>query len=233
MLTDLEFKSVTKDRLFYSRFQYCLGFSLDEATCLRELDHANIDNLIQRRKQWQEVTQQRWINGRQNTTILSRRWKDITEKTVTDLHSVAEVLLTSTADFKLVVSVHQGYVYTNDLSLLTKLDHMPELTCKTRTQAQIDRPQNTIKLKKSNHNFRSYFRTLHLSEQEKQQLVNFLKTQQDFVRISPSMAQWIQEPFNRLQDYYFVDHDSTQWLTLIGLVSPGLIRKTMQILADK
>jgi hypothetical protein len=224
---------VIKDRLFYSRFQYCLGFNLDEATCLRELDHANIDDLIQRRKQWQEVTQQRWINGRQNTTILSRRWKEITEKTVTDLHSVADVLLTSTVDFKLVVSVHQGYVYTNDLGLLAKLDLMSELTCKTRTQAQVDRPENTIRLKKSNHDFRSYFRTLHLSAQEKQQLVNFLKTQQDFVRISPSMTQWIKEPFTRLQDYYFVDHASTQWLTLISLVSPGLIRKTMQILADK
>jgi hypothetical protein len=224
---------VTKDRLFYSRFQYCLGFNLDEATCLRELDHANIDELIQRRKQWQEVTQQRWINGRQNTTILSRRWKEITEKTVTDLHTVADVLLTSTADFKLVVSVHQGHVYTNDLALLAKLDCMTELTCKTRTQAQIDRPQNTIRLKKSNYNFRSYFKTLHLSAQEKQQLVNFLKTQQDFVRTSPSMTQWVKESFNRLQDYYFVDHDSQQWLTLISLVYPGIIRKTMQILADK
>jgi hypothetical protein len=224
---------VAKDRLFYSRFQYCLGFSLDEATCLRELDHANIDELIQRRKQWQEVAQQRWINGRQNTTILSRRWKEITEKTVADLHSVADVLLTSTADFKLVVSVHQGHVYTNDLALLAKLDCMPELTCKTRTQAQIDRPENTIRLKKSNHNFRSYFRALHLSAQEKQQLVNFLNAQQDFVRTSPSMTQWTGQPFTRLQDYYFVDHDSKQWLTLISLVCPGIIRKTMQILADK
>ena len=233
MPTNLEFQSVTKDRLFYSQFQYCLGFSLDEATCLRELDHAKIDDLIHRRKQWQEVAQQRWIKGRQNTTILRRRWKDITEKTVTDLHSVADVLLTSTTEFKLVVSVHQGYVYTNDLALLTKLDDMPELTCKTHTQAQVDRPENTIRLKKSNYNFRSYFRTRHLSAQEKQQLVNFLNTQQDFVRTSPAMMKWVQEPFTRLQDYYFVDHDSLQWLTLVSLVSPGLIRKTMQILTDK
>jgi hypothetical protein len=63
--------------------------------------------------------------------------------------------------------------------------------------------------------------------------VNFLNTQQDFVRTSPAMMQWVQEPFNRLQDYYFVDHDSPQWLTLVSLVCPGLIRKTMQILTDK
>lgn len=233
MLTNLEFKPVTKDRLFYNRFQYCLGFYLNEATCLRELDHAKIDDLIKRRKQWQEVAQQRWINGRQNTTILSRRWSDITETTVMNLHSMADMLLKSTVDYKLVVSVHQGYVYSNDLMLLSQLDSMPELTWKTRTQAQVDRPQNTIRLKKSNYNFRSYFRPLHLSTEQKQQLTNFLKTQQNFVRTSPAMNQWLSDPFTRLQDYYFVDHDSEQWLTLISLVTPGLIRKTMQILVDK
>ena len=233
MLTNLEFKPVTKDRLFYNRFQYCLGFYLNEATCLRELDHAKIDDLIKRRKQWQEVAQQRWINGRQNTTILSRRWSDITETTVMNLHSMADMLLKSTVDYKLVVSVHQGYVYSNDLMLLSQLDSMPELTWKTRTQAQVDRPQNTIRLKKSNYNFRSYFRPLHLSTEQKQQLTNFLKTQQNFVRTSPAMNQWLLDSFTRLQDYYFVDHDSEQWLTLISLVTPGLIRKTMQILVDK
>jgi hypothetical protein len=233
LLTNLEFKPVTKDRLFYNRFQYCLGFYLNEATCLRELDHAKIDDLIKRRKQWQEVAQQRWINGRQNTTILSRRWSDITETTVMNLHSMADMLLKSTVDYKLVVSVHQGYVYSNDLMLLSQLDSMPELTWKTRTQAQVDRPQNTIRLKKSNYNFRSYFRPLHLSTEQKQQLTNFLKTQQNFVRTSPAMNQWLLDSFTRLQDYYFVDHDSEQWLTLISLVTPGLIRKTMQILVDK
>jgi hypothetical protein len=68
---NLEFKSVTKDRLFYSRFQYCLGFNLDEVTCLRDLDHAMIDDVIQRRKQWQEVAQQRWINGKQKHGMVS------------------------------------------------------------------------------------------------------------------------------------------------------------------
>ena len=222
-----------KDRLFYNRFQYCLGFYLDEATCLRELDHNKIDDVITRRKQWQEIAQQRWINGRQNTTILSRRWNEITEKTVADLHTVADVLLKNTADFKLVVSVHQGYVYTNDLDLLQQLNEMPELTFPTLTQAQIDRPENSVKLKKSKYKLRSYFKTLNLSSQEKDTLANFLKAQQDFVRTSPAMIQWLAVPFTRTQDYYFIDHDSETWLTMLALVRPGLIRKTMQILADK
>lgn len=224
---------MTKDRLYYNRFHYCLGFYLDEVNCLRMLDHAKIDDTIQRRKQWQEVAQQRWINGRQNSTILTRRWRDITDKTVADLHELAEVLLSNSADFKLVVTVHQAHVYSNDLDLLAKLDAMPQLTYKTHTQAQIDRPQNTVKLKKSKFKFRSYFKTTNLTAQDKDTLCNFLSGQDSFVRISPAMKQWLWQPFPRVQDYYFVDHDSEQWLTMLMLVRPGLIRKTMQILTDK
>lgn len=233
MPTSLNFKPVIKDRLFYDRFAYCLGFYLDEATCLRELTHAGIDNLLERRKQWREIAQQRWSNGRQGSIIVGRYWRDITEKTSEDLHAVADVLLTTTGEFKLVTTLNQGHVYTNDLDLLTQLDHMPALLGKTYSQAQIDRPKNTIKLKKSDHRFRSYFRTMNLSPQEKQVLTNFLQGQTDFVRLSPAMTEWVLEPFSRLQDYYFVDYDSEQWLTLLSLVRPGLIRKTLQILTDK
>lgn len=233
MLTNPKFKPVVKDRLFYNRFTYCLGFYLAEATCLRELDHAGIDDVIRRRKQWREIAQQRWNNGRQNSIILARNWREITEKTVTDLHLVANVLLASTAEFKLVTSLNQCYIYTNDLDLLTQLDGLPELSNKTHNQAQIGRPRDTIRLKKSDYCFRSYFRTMNLTAQEKQMLINFLEAQTDFVRVSPSMNEWLMDSFCRLQDYYFVDYDSEQWLTLLNLVRPGLIRKTMQILTDK
>jgi hypothetical protein len=67
------FKTVAKDRLFYDQFEYCIGFHLDEVSALRELDHVRIDDLIQRRKAWREVAQQRWINGKQkHGTIMTR-----------------------------------------------------------------------------------------------------------------------------------------------------------------
>jgi hypothetical protein len=81
-LTSPKFKPVRKDRLFYDQFEYCIGFRLDEVSCLRVLDHAHIDDMIERRKQWREIAQQRWVTGRQkHGIIMSRRWKDITENT--------------------------------------------------------------------------------------------------------------------------------------------------------
>jgi hypothetical protein len=229
-----QFSTVRKDRLFYDRFEYCLGFYLDEVSCLRQLDHASIDDVMERRKQWREIARQRWVNGRQkHGIIMSRRHhKEITKKTVADLHAVADQLLNTPAEFKLVVSSNQGYVYTNNLSLIDQLSNMPELTCKSYTQAQITRPKNTIALKNPQHKFRTYLKLLKLTPQQKDYLMDFLHSQQH-IRISPALSVWFDQPFNRTQDYFFVDHNSESWLTMLSLVHSGIVRKTMHIIPTK
>jgi hypothetical protein len=233
-LTSPKFKPVRKDRRFYDQFEYCIGFHLDEVNCLRILDHAHIDDMIERRKQWREIAQQRWVTGRQkHGIIMSRRWKAITENTTADLHTLAEVLLTATVDFKLVVSMNQGWVYTNDTALIDQLDHMSELTYKTYTQAEIVRPKNTIQLRNPRHQFRTYFAMCKLTAEQRLNLEEFLITQSEYVRLSPALARWVDVSFNRTQDYFFVDHDSETWCTMLSLVQPGIIRKTMHIIAAK
>jgi hypothetical protein len=235
LLISHQFKPVKKDRLYYDRFEYCLGFYLDEVSCLRVLDHDHIDRSIANRKQWREIAQLRWLNSRQKHGIgLSRQYRrEITEKTVEDLHGLATALIDTNSEFKLVVSVNQGYVYTNDLSLIDQLNRRPELSNKTYTQAQICRPKNTIQLKNPRHAHRSYLQTTKLTGQQKQQLVDFFHNQQDQVRLSPALKSWITLSFNRTQDYFFVDHDSLSWLTMLSLVQPGIVRKTMHIIPAK
>lgn len=233
-LTNLKFNSVKKDRLFYNRFEYSIGFHLNEASCLRVLDHAHIDDFIKRRRQWREIAQQRWVNGNQNhATIIGRSWKEITEKTVADLHALARLLLATSAEFKLVVSLNQGYVYSNDLKLLQDLYAMPELSHKTLTQAQITRPKNTVQLKNPRHQLRTFFKLSKISLEQKDHLEAFLKNQKEHVRLSPGLVQWLDLPFTRTQDYFFIDHDTETLLTLLSLVVPGIVRKTMHIIPGK
>ena len=164
---------------------------------------------------------------------MSRRWRDITVQTQTDLHSLAEILLTTPASYKLVVSVNQGYVYTNELVLINQLDAMTELKHKTYARARIIRPKNTVQLKNPRHEHRTYFRMIKMTAQEKQVLVDFLQNQQGHTRMSPGLKNWIHDPFTRTQDYFFVDHDGLGWLSMLSLVRPGIIRKTLQIIAAK
>jgi hypothetical protein len=209
---------------------------MDEASALRDLSHEEIDRTIERRREWRSIAMQRWhktgqILGKQHN-ILGQRRKDITDTTVKNLHTLAEVLLTTSTDFKLVVSANQGHVYTNDLALIDQLDQLNGLEHKSYSQANITRPRNTIQLKNPRHQFRSYFKIIKLTTEQKTHLTGFLLNQQT-VRLSPALDEWIVGPFNRTQDYFFVDHDEMSWLTMLGLVRPSLIRKTMQIIPTK
>ena len=49
--SNLKFKTVEKDRLFYDQYQYSVSIPLKEANALRkELSHESIDRIIQRRR---------------------------------------------------------------------------------------------------------------------------------------------------------------------------------------
>jgi hypothetical protein len=226
-----QFKSVQKDRLFYNRFEYAIGFTLDEVSCLRDLSHKEINRTIERRKEWREISLQR-SNTVRKPGLWPRR-KEITNKTVEDLHALAELLLTISADYKLVVSANQGHVYTNDLTLIDKLNKLDYLDNKSYSRADINRPQNTIQLKNPRHQLRSYFKITKITDDQKRNIRNFLDNQRESIRISPALERWLLIPLTRTQDYFFIDHDEMIWLTMMALVHPSLIRKTQQIIQAK
>jgi len=229
----LQFKPVPKDSYFYGKYRYCIAFTLDEANALKSLDHEYIDAIIERRILWREVAQQRWSGGSQNFkhTIISKRWRPITDKTSEDLHDFAEILISTSVEYKLVTSINNGWVYTNAISLIKKLKNLNYLTDKDYTEAVVSRPKDTVKLKTPKHTHRSYLKSIKLSSQQKQNLINFFANQADHVRVAPAFNKWLVEsPYLRTQDYFFIDHIGESWLVLINLIYPGLIRKTMEIL---
>lgn len=222
--------------MFYDCFRYCIGFGLAEISCLREqeLDCARISKMIERRKQWREVAQQRWVTFGQKhnaqQTIVTRQWNEITKEVEQNLYDFADILRNSGVEFKLVVSTDYGWVYTNSVELITQLKPMRMLTGKKYSEAVIARPKNTIKLQNPQHQFRSYFKITKITNQQKDMLVNFLNNQQASIRISPALQDWINSVYHRTQDYFFVDHNEMSWLTMLSLVHPGLIRKTQTII---
>jgi hypothetical protein len=217
---------VPSDRLFYDHWQYCIRFRLDEVNCLRySLDAEKIDELLTRREMWRERVRNRWP---QNNFV--RPHSAITDTTRETLYAFADFLRMATDPYKMVISVNQCWIYSNSVNLLERIDRLPFVRNTKFTESVIVRPKNTVALQNPRHQHRSYFRTVKLTAQERQQIMTFLQGQ-DNVRISPALKQWMTTPFNRTQDYFFVDYDSESWLTMMGLVRPGLIRKTVQIVA--
>jgi len=232
MANPLQFRPVPKDSYFYGKYRYCITFTLDEVNALKSLDHQYIDAIIQRRILWREVAQQRWTNGVQNAkhTILSKRYKDITDKTLEDLHNFADLLISTSTEFKLVTSVNQGWIYTNVVSFIKKIKSLNYLKNKDYTEAIVSRPKGTIKLQDPKHTHRSYLKSIKLTGQQKQNLINFFANQLDHVRVAPAFNKFlIESPYLRTQDYFFIDHVGESWLVMLNLIYPGIIRKTMEI----
>lgn len=213
---------------------------LEEISCLKHLDHEYIDTIIERRRYWREISHQRLLShnftkagaGSKIATIVSKRMRDITDVTALNLHQLADELLESNVEFKLVTSVDQGWVYSNDLSLIETLSNDYELKYKTYTEAVVNRPKDTIKLKNPKHTHRSYFKILKLTPTEKDNINKFFINQTD-IRLSPSVTEWLGEDLQRTQDYFFFDHNGEGMLVMLALIRPSLIRKTIGIIPAK
>jgi hypothetical protein len=222
------FREVIRDRYYYDQWQYGMTFYLPEASCLRELDHEAIEVTLEGRRRWRQIQQQRWQRG-QTILASTRQYHEITNKISDDLHVVARVLIENSNKFKIVVSINTVWIYTNEQDLLTKLADLSCIKEISFTEAVIKKPRNVILLKKPKHTHRSYFRHKKITQQQKHTLVQFLENHQNFVRLSPSLLDWMDNRFFRAQDYFFVDHTGVNWLTMLSLVCPDIIRKTMQI----
>lgn len=229
----LKFKPVVKDRLFYDRYEFCLTFEVAEASALRDLDKDKISRVLERRREWRQIGLERWLTqGHANINILnSRSYREIPEVAEDNLHALVDIVLNSGAEYKLVTSINTVWLYTDDQDLIQGVGRCEFITNKKHTQAVVDRPKDSIRLQNPQHQQRSYWRSIKLTEQEKTNLRNFFDNHPD-IRPSPGLQGFFTSPFYRTQDYFFVDYNESSWLTMISLIRPGLIRKTSQLIGS-
>lgn len=184
---------------------------LEEAGCLRKLDHAAIDRAVARRRVWVAP----------RTTV---------EETAERLHAVCAVLLNTKHVYKLQVNSWGIYVYTNNVDLFSDiLAVIPDPNWLNLAQAVVTRAKNTVALKNPQYRYRSYFVSRALSANQKKSISNFLTVNRDTVRASPGLTAWLTYTRPWSQSYYFIDHDDQSSLVMLSLIYPGLIKNTLEI----
>jgi len=183
--------------------------------------HDAIDRSIEIRRVWRSLG--------------NRTDSEITDKHIKNLHRVHDHFFSATNEpFKMTVSGNQIWIYTNNLEFLHSFNQLPGVVWPTYSQAVIDRPLDTIRLKEPKHTQRTYLRDQAITAEQRQRLRDFFNNYHDSIRLSPSLNKWIvYATGRRIFGYYFVDHDDDGWLVLLNLLQPGLVRKTVQIIADK
>lgn len=133
---------------------------------------------------------------------------------------------------KMMVSFNMMYVYSNDPQLLEKITQQGWARFRSAVQAEVNRPRDVVLLNNPQYQYRSYFKDRALTENEATLLLNFLESRSDVFSITRSfranMNRW-RRPF--IPRHLFVEHNDLKDITMLNLVVPGLIRKTLTVQA--
>lgn len=231
MSLSLKFKTVKSDQLYYGEFEYSVSFQLQECWIFRyTLDHDELDARLTRQQEWRDKMRQRWP-----ADSLNRYHSVITDVERANIHSMADFITGISTPYKIVVENKIMRIYTNDLNIVQAIEHISFVQRRRYSQVVVDRPRDTILLKNPRFQLRSYFKETRITPEDKQAVAQFLANQPG-IRIGAGLQSWIDDGYSRYsskytRDYFFVDHDHHSWLTMLALVRPGLIRRTVQIIA--
>jgi len=229
MLTESLLYKVELDHrssLYYSQYEWCITINISEASCLRYLGSAQFESAIRNAKHWAENDQ--WTD---------RSWS-ITKETA--LRETRDVLLSET-DLKTVVSFNTVCIYTNRCRLADRLMALGNDGVHMRLvrQAVISKPAGVVQLRESKYAHRTYLRERKYTREQRLMLDNFLNARKGTLRPCDALIAWLKGGsgfrynLNYSRAHYFVDHDHPNEGTMLSLVLPGIVRKTMPIETTK
>jgi len=208
--------AVPRSTLYFHAWQYVILLHLPEASFLRELRHEKIDQSIAYRNEW-----------------IARRGgaRTITPTEQQILHDTCDYLLTRTHPFKKVVCGNGIWLYTNNPEDFEDIAIIPTGRVLYINQAQITLTPNAVTLKHPRHSFRTYFRERWLSNDELATLRRYFDTRRDIFRLGPGFAKLVEGRRMWAASNFFVDHNEPNADFLINMAVPGIVRKTMPIIA--
>ena len=222
------YKVVPDDRssLYYSEYEYCVTLFISDASCLRDLKTVRFEAAIRNAKYWAEMDRRPW----QGTTHESA------------LRETRDILLEQAGTYKAVVNFGNVSIYTNNRRLADRFAELgnPSVRLHLVRQAVITKPAGVVQLQESKYGYRTYLRERKYSLDQRNLLLNFLDSRQGTLRPCGSLMAWLrQQPkyylanLNYSRSHYFVDHDHPNEGTMLSLVMPGIVRKTLPIETTK
>ena len=207
---------VPRSGLYFHKWQYVILFLLPEASFLRELRHEKIDQTVRYRNEW-----------------IARRGgaRHISTEVQHTLHEACDYLLTRTHAYKKVVCGNGIWLYTNNPEDFADIGTIPTGEILYINQALVTLTPDAVTLKNPRHAFRTYFRERWLSNDELTMLRRYFDTRKNMFRQGPGFAKLITGRRMWLMSNYFVDHDEPNADFLINMAVPGIVRKTLPIIA--
>lgn len=207
---------VHRSTLYFHQWRYVVLFLLPEASFLRQLNHEKIDSNIHYRNAW-----------------IARRGgaKHVATETQQILHQACDYLLTRSHSYKKVVCGNGLWLYTNNPEDFKDITSIPTGEVLYINQAEVTLTPDAVTLKNPRHAFRTYFKERWLSNDDMLTLRRYFSSRPDMFRQGPGFANLVKGKRMWLMSNYFVDHNEPNADFLINMAVPGVVRKTLPIIA--
>jgi hypothetical protein len=230
MLMGSSVSIVTEHRrnLYWGKYKYCIHFTQQKVSVLRHIN--NIDKSIEGHRHWERQRHNSgWAIG--SSTFRS----EFTDDVVKNLHFTADCIQPFMSEIKTVFSSwNHGYIYTNDEKVFEAIESLPHVKVVSKKVAEVSIPPDTILLNEPKYQFRTYFKSRQLSKAARQRFKDWLTSQGSEIDMATSLKAWVKHGYSRwshdsewTQDYWFINHNNKSYETMLGMIAPGLVRKTM------
>jgi len=225
-------RSESRSSLYYNAYEYAMTWQQDEIGCIRSLDQKKMQSHIRVRMEYEARRNSHYQRyGEKFESKFTTRCCD-------NLEGMRALLATETPPKKMVFFNNYLTVYTNNLGLHGRLMACDWIESVDLKRAELNLPPDTILLKNPQYQYRTYFRGRSLGKTQKARLAVWVTTQGDdiaaskslqaFLNIetSPKMYWWRSDA---TESYYYIEHNSLQYETMLSMICPGMVRKTMPI----
>jgi hypothetical protein len=214
-------KQKGRSQLFYGQYQYSVSFYVRGAHTLRSLD---------RKKSIHHINWQRDHKAYSWSTVLDQCDE-------VNLLSLLDWLILNRSRMRLSFYSDTVTMYTSDRDLLDDVERLSRsnfgfIRSLQFSEAVVDLPQGTIRLRNSRFQYRIYLRERHNTEQQKECLRAWLQAQDsNSYHINPNFDEMLSEPRRMwTRNSFFVDYTDPKFGTMLHLLVP--VRKTLTIVTQ-
>ena len=212
----MKFRTVDRNTLFFGQYNYCIPFYLRHASVLRNLDPIKILKTIRSRNDWLPRT---------------NMGHHISQEDQHELIQVCDYLLARKHAFKRSVTTDFVYLYTNHPEDFADMNDVGGLVVGNCARVNVCLQPGAVTLKNPRHAYRTFFRERWLRDHELTNLRGYFQSRPDQFRLSPGFEMLVNGRRMWLMGNYFVDHNEPQADFLINMAVPGIVKKTLPIVA--
>lgn len=227
-MTTLNQRTKFSDRLYFNQYKHCLRLDIPYVESLRRLDHSHIDHLLDLWDLHSYFIKNVNPGGSWKRTPREIPPFDLKEK----LHLLLDWLLDHSHEIKCQFQRNKVFLYSNNLDTLKEIAGKDIAISMKYSEVIVDRPADTVKSRYPGYTLRVYFKSTNIAGKDKKNLIKFIDNNSYQIRLNIGLERFVTNNSTRLRDYFFIDLVDDLLLSILELMCPGVVRKTMDIIYD-